>query len=68
MPSLVNRGKRFKSSTIAKSISSSNLLTWTSITWMDDSFSVIEIIEEDESEELIDTDEPVEIFKWFSSG
>ena len=32
---------------------------------MDDSFSVIERIEEDESEELIEADEPVEIFECY---
>ena len=31
---------------------------------MDDSFLVIEVIEEDESEELIEAAEPVEIFEW----
>ena len=31
---------------------------------MDDSFSVIEIIEEDVREELIETAEPVEILEW----
>ena len=62
----VNRGKRFKSSAIAKSISSLNLLTWTSITGMDDSFSVIKIIEEDDSEELIEAAKLVEIFEYNS--
>ena len=66
MPSLVNRGKRFKSSAIAKAISSSNVLTWISITGMNDSFSVIETIEEDESEELIEAVESVEMFKYNS--
>ena len=50
-------------SVTAKSILSSNLLTWTYITGMDDSLSVIEIIEKDESEELIEAAEPVEIFE-----
>ena len=35
---------------------------------MDDSFSVIETIEEDESEELIEADEPVEMFEYDSPG
>ena len=38
-------------------------MTWTSITGIDYSFSVIKIIEKDESEELIEAAEPVEIFE-----
>ena len=44
-------------------LTSAYILTWTSITGMDDSILVIETIEEDESEELIEADEPVEIFE-----
>ena len=51
------------SSVRTKVTSSSKLLTGLVTSGMNDTFSVIEIIEENESEELIEAVEPVEVFE-----